>query len=112
MGEQTRLNAKTLIGWFRARNSAAGIREIKVAGVLDAQAASAAVGYAVRHEVLERVKAKESGRWLYRLTGRLLPSEREPGDVISFDSLLSAWGLPIAPLDLQVASCRRIETMF
>ncbi|TKC90180.1 hypothetical protein FAZ69_08515 [Trinickia terrae] len=111
MGEQTRLNAATLIGWFRKRKSPAGIKEIKASGLMDAQTASAAVGYAVRHQVLERVKAEDGHRWLYRLTGRPLPAEREPGDVMSFDSLLTAWGLPRVPLDLQVASCRRIEAL-
>jgi hypothetical protein len=118
MGEQTRLNAGLLIKWFRARcnpdgiHMPAGIKEIKISGLLDAQAASAAVGYAVRHTVLEHFTSKEDGRRLYRLTGRLLPWERGPEDEISFDSLISAWGLPSVPLDLRVASCRRIEAMF
>lgn len=111
MGEQTKANAKRLIEWFKQRASPAGIREIRIAGLLDATAASAAVGYALRHEVLERTMDRDGRRWLYSLTGRPLPSERGPGDALSFDSLISAWGLPRVPLDLPVASCRRIEAM-
>ena len=108
MGEQTRLNAGFLIDWFRARctpdgiHAPAGIKEIKASGLLDGQAASAAVGYAVRHNVLEHFT--KDGRRLYRLTGRMLPWERGPEDEISFDSLISAWGL--ARTQIGRASCR------
>jgi hypothetical protein len=111
MGEQTKANAKRLMEWLEQRRRPAGIKEIRLAGLLDAQAASAAVGYAVRHDALERTMDPDGRRWLYSLTGRALPFERGAGEALSFEPLISAWGLPRTPLDLPVTSFRRVEAM-
>jgi hypothetical protein len=107
--QATLVNVETLIKWFRRREKPAGMAEICAAGLFDARAAHGAVGYAVRHHVLEP-EGEASRRRLYRLTGRPLPSERQDA-APSFDALLAAWGFPPVPVVLAAIETRRIELL-
>ena len=92
-------NAEVLLAWFRERASAT-VSEIAASGLMKSRTASDAVQYALRNGALERVvrsgaSAKE--RVHYRATGIALPASRTQAGQLSFDGLLTAWGIVLEP---------------
>ncbi len=106
----TYANAKALIAWIQQRPSVS-VREIVASGMMESHTASNAVQYALRNGALERVGRSSPGakeRVRYRATGETLPTPRTRS-MPSFDGLLTAWGIALAPPCLQsTASCRHL----
>ena len=105
----THENAEILLAWFRERASAT-VSEIVASGLMKSRTASDAVQYALRNGALERIvrsgaSAKE--RVHYRATGISLPALRTQTGQLSFDSLLTAWGIVLVPPRLLSTESRR-----
>jgi len=102
-------NAEMLLAWFRERSSAT-VSEIVASGLMKSRTASDAVQYALRNGALERIvrsgaSAKE--RVHYRATGISLPAPRTQTGQMSFDGLLTAWGIVLDPPRLLSTGSRR-----
>ena len=104
----THANAGALVAWVSQRASAT-VSDIAASGLMSSRTASDAVQYARRCGALERVirrGASAKDRVHYRATGVALP-ERRAQSAPSFDGLLTAWGIVLAPPQIPAVDSRR-----
>jgi hypothetical protein len=102
-------NAEILLAWLCERPDTT-VSEVAAAGLMSSRTASDAIQYALRSGALERTVrsgASAKDRVRYRATGIALPTPRAQAVVQpSFDGLLEAWGIALAPVRLPMVNSR------
>jgi len=91
-------HAEQLVDYLQEHDSAS-VTEVVRSGLMNAQDATTAIRYCIRHQVISQEEVVHNAplheRVRYHLTGTLLRQSQQRG--YSFDALLRAWGLPMIP---------------